>query len=263
MIQPQSPAFEYGVQTVVFGDASFEAVCEDLETAATDAGVDLSTLELWSAHRPPTDDPDERAAIRRALEAAGVDVRGYGVVDLEDTGEAREYVAFADRLGADYVTVNYPPDRDDVTEELLDLAEEFEIDVAIHNYSSVHHDDLSTVFSSIDDVRAVLEAYDHPRLGVCVDTGHFLVASVDPADVIPTVGDRIVAVHLKDTSDAELEDVPGAGVLDLERIVSLLAEHASPDVPLLIEYELPEGRRLEGLREGETNVRDALAAIDD
>ncbi|NGM67850.1 sugar phosphate isomerase/epimerase [Natronolimnobius sp. AArcel1] len=250
--------FDCGVQSVVFGDDSLESVLGSLETADTD----LETLELWSTHLPPTDDPDERLEVQHLLEEAAVDICGYGVVDLETPEDAREYIAFADWLDADYVTVNYPPDRDEITEELLALAETFEIDVAIHNYSSVHHDDLSTVFSSINDVREVLEAYDHPRLGVCIDTGHFLVESVDPADVIPAVGDRIVATHLKDTSEAELEDVPGSGVLDLERIVFLLGDHADPDTPLIIEYELPEDRRLEALQAGERNVREALETAD-
>jgi len=71
------------------------------------------------------------------------------------------------------------------------------------------------VFSSIADVRDVLDRYDHPRLGVCMDTGHFLVEDVAPDDVIAEVGDRINSVHLKDTSEAEVEDLPGAGQLDL------------------------------------------------
>ncbi|RKD98148.1 sugar phosphate isomerase/epimerase family protein [Halopiger aswanensis] len=255
-----SQPFDPGVQSVVFGDDSIEIALERLASSP----ADLSTLELWTDHRPPTDDADDLATLRRNLEVAGVDVRGYGVVDLDDTGEAREYVAFAARLGADYVTVNYPPGRDDITEELLALADEFELDVAIHNYSEIHHDDLSQVFSSIDDVREVLERYDDPRLGVCVDTGHFLAASVDPAAVIPAFGDRIVAVHLKDTSDAELEDLPGAGVLELERIVGLLAEHVDRErpLPLLIEYELPAERAVGALADAERNVRDALAALE-
>ncbi|AEH36883.1 sugar phosphate isomerase/epimerase family protein [Halopiger xanaduensis] len=253
-------AFDPGVQSVVFGDDSVETALERLAASPTE----LATLELWAEHRPPTDDAADRAALQRGLAGAGVDVRGYGVVDLADTGEAREYVAFASRLGADYVTVNYPPDRDDITEELLALAAAFEIDVAIHNYSSVHHDDLSQVFSSIDDVRAVLERHDDPRLGVCVDTGHFLVASVDPAAVVREFGDRIVAVHLKDTSDAEVEDLPGAGALELERVVGLLDEHVDREVPLplIIEYELPAERAVDALAEAERNVRDSLAALE-
>ncbi|MFC7196039.1 sugar phosphate isomerase/epimerase family protein [Halosimplex aquaticum] len=173
-------------------------------------------------------------------------------------GQAREHFRFADRLGAEYVTVNYPPAADAITEELVDLADEFGLDVGIHNYSSVHHDDLSRVFSTIDDARSVLDRYDHDRLGLCVDTGHFLVEDVTPADVVRDLGDRINSCHLKDTSEAEIEDVPGAGQLDVASFVGLLDDHAHLDAPLVVEYELPQDRAPDALREAVDSVRTAL-----
>ncbi|WP_226022805.1 sugar phosphate isomerase/epimerase family protein [Halomicrobium salinisoli] len=247
-------AFDVGVQSVVYAESSLYELLDELD----ETGIDQ--LELWGRHLDPDDEAETVAVAEDVLADAGVSVCGHGVVDLDDTGQAREHVAFADRIGADYVTVNYPPARDDVTEELIDLAEEFGIDVGIHNYSSVHHDDLSQVFSSIDDARAVLEAYDHPRLGLCLDTGHFLVEDVDPAEAVRELGDRINSVHLKDTSEAEAEDVPGAGRLDLPVLVDLLDEHTELDAPLVIEYELPAERATEALIEAERNVR---AALDD
>lgn len=243
--------YAVGVQTVVFQHRTLEELLSDLAETGIDA------VDLWEGHLSADDDEETVAAAERALSAAGVSVCGYGVVDIEDPEQVRGYVAFADRLGASYLAVNYPPDRDDVTEALVEAAAEFDVDVAIHNYSSVHHDDLSAVFSSIDDVHTVLERYDEPRLGVCVDTGHFLVEDVDPEDVIRELGDRIVAVHLKDTTEAEIEDLPGAGRLDLPTLVALLDEHADLTAPLVIEYELPEDRAVAALQEAEANVRAA------
>lgn len=241
---------EIGVQSVVFAERSLE----DLLAAVDRVGVER--LELWGRHLS-ADDGDERIAEGlAAIAAAETTVRGHGVVNLEGSREVREHVAFADRLGADYLTVNYPPDRDDVTEELIARGEEYGIDIGIHNYSTVHHDDLSSVFSSIGDVRRVLADHDHPRLGVCLDTGHFLVMDENPGEAIPEFGERIVATHLKDTSEAELENVPGSGRLDLPSVLGLLADHA-PDVPLVIEYELPDDRAEEALAEAVENVREA------
>jgi len=249
--------YNVGVQSVVFQDYSLADLLDELGETG------IRHLELWDHHLSADDDEETISDAAAAIADAGIDVCGYGVVDLADVGQARPHVAFADRLGADYVTVNYPPDRDHVTEELIDLAEEYEIDVGIHNYSSVHHDDLSQVFSSIADVRDVLDRYDHPRLGVCMDTGHFLVEDLAPDDVIAEVGDRINSVHLKDTSEAEVEDLPGAGQLDLPSIVGLLDDHADVDAPLVIEYELPEGRVIEALEAAEANVRKAIASDDE
>ena len=245
--------YAVGVQSVVFQHYSLVDLLDELD----DTGIDH--LELWGHHLDANDDEKTTADAEDAIADAGVNVCGHGVVDLNDAGEAREHFAFADRLGAAYVTVNYPPDRDDVTEELIELAEEFDLDVGIHNYSSVHHDDLSQVFSSIADVRDVLDRYDHPRLGLCMDTGHFLVEDVAPDDVIRDLGDRINSVHLKDTSEAEEEDLPGAGQLDLPHLVGLLDDHADVDAPLVIEYELPEHRATDALKEAEANVRGAIA----
>jgi sugar phosphate isomerase/epimerase len=241
-----------GVQSVVFGHLELADLLGEVETAG------LDRVELWGRHLDAEDDEATVAAAERALADHGISVCGHGVLDLESTGEAEPSFALADRLGADYVTVNYPPDADAITEELIELGESFDLDVGIHNYSSVHHDDLSTVFSSIGDVRSVLARHDHPRLGICVDTGHFLVEDVDPAEVIRAVDDRINAVHLKDTSDAEIEDVPGAGRLDLPTVLGLLDEHADLDAPLVIEYELPEERATAALGEAVENVRAAM-----
>jgi len=246
--------YTVGVQSVVYAERSLDELLDELD----ETGID--DLELWGHHLDHADDEATIEAAQAALADHGVSICGHGVVDLEATGEARPHFALADRLGADYVTVNYPPDRDDITEELIGLAEEYAMDVGIHNYSSVHHDDLSTVFSSIDDVRAVLNRFEHPRLGTCMDTGHFLVEAVDPADVIRELGDRINIVHLKDTSDAEEEDLPGAGRLDLPYLLNLLDEHADVSAPLVIEYELPDERATAALQAAEANIRNALSA---
>jgi sugar phosphate isomerase/epimerase len=247
--------FAVGVQSVVFRDFSLADLLDELAT------TDVTHLELWGHHLSPDHDDATVAAGLDALDEAGVSVCGYGVVDLDGPAAARDHVAFADRLGADYVTVNYPPTADAITEELTDLAVEFGVDVAIHNYSSVHHDDLSDVFSTMADVREVLARHDDPRLGLCVDTGHFLVEAVTPEDVVREFGDRIVAAHLKDTSDAEIEDVPGAGQLDLATVLGLLDDHADPETPPVIEYELPQERATDALREAVQNVRVARRSV--
>jgi len=95
-----------------------------------------------------------------------------------------------------------------------------------------------------------------------MDTGHFLVEDVAPDDVIAEVGDRINSVHLKDTSEAEVEDLPGPGARP-PSIVGLLDDHADVDAPLVIEYELPEGRVIEALEAAEANVRKAIASDDE
>ena len=241
-----------GVQSVVYAESSLPALLDELQ------GIPIDHVELWGGHLGPADGENALTAAEGVVSDAGISIVGYGVVDLVESGQARAAASVAARLGADYMTVNYPPDRDDITESLLAVADEFDLDVAIHNYSSVHHDDLSTVFSSIDDVASVLDRYDDPRLGACVDTGHFLVMDESPETALDRLAGRIHAVHLKDTSDAELEALPGAGVLDLDAVIGLLANRDMLDVPLIIEYELPSERTSAALSNAVENVRGAL-----
>ncbi|GAB3034270.1 sugar phosphate isomerase/epimerase family protein [Natronobiforma cellulositropha] len=244
--------YDIGVQSVVFQSLSLAELLAELDS------VGVEYLELWDAHLSPDDDEETIQAALAAIEESGVTICGYGVVDLTEPGQAGAYFALADRLGATYLTVNYPPDSDEITEEVIDHAEAFDIDVAIHNYSTVHHDDVSSVFSSIEDVDQVLECHAHPKLGVCIDTGHFLVMDEAPEDVIEALGPSIVAVHLKDTSETELEDLPGAGRLDLPHVLSLLEAYAEVETPLIIEYELPAERATAALEEAVENIRRAV-----
>lgn len=239
--------YEVGASSIVYADRSLEAAAAEMAAAGVDA-VDLSVPHL----DPSADDAEVEAALD-LLERHGLAVRGYGVVDLAEPEEVEAWIALAARIGADYVAVNYPPARNDITRALAAAAEEYGIDVGIHNYSTVHHEDLSAVFSSAEDLRRALSVADSDRIGVCVDTGHFLVLEEDPAAVLEELGDRVVGVHLKDTSDAEAEDAPGRGELDLEGFLALVTEHTDTDV-LVVEFELEENRT-ESLREAAERVR--------
>jgi sugar phosphate isomerase/epimerase len=241
-----------GVQTAVFAGRSLNEILDAAEAA------DIRHLELCDDHLSLADDPDTLASKKQRLHSADLTVCGFGVVDLTTSEDARDAVGFAADLGVDYLTVNYPPARDDITEALVEHAERFGVDVAVHNYSTVHHDDLSAVFSSIADVEDVLDRYSSSRFGVCVDTGHFLVMDNRPEDVLPALGDRVHAIHLKDTSNAAIEDVPGAGALDLSRVVDLLDAHVTADAPLIIEYELPHSRAPNALQQAKTDIEEAL-----
>lgn len=241
---------DIGVQSVVFADHSFEELVAELETTP------LDKLELWDAHLAADVDDATLDAANETLADAGIDVVGYGVIDVESPADVDPAAATADALGADYLTVNFDPGASEVATALVEAADRHALDVAIHNYSTVHHD-TADVFSSIEEVRAFLDEHQHPRLGACVDSGHFLVMDEDPAEAITALGDRVVAVHLKDTSDAAEEDVPGRGVLDLETLVDLLDAETDLSNPLIIEYELPP----ESAREGLLDAYDRLSAI--
>jgi hypothetical protein len=91
MTAPTARGHPVGVRSVVFADRDLDALVDELET------TDVRHLELWGEHLSPADDEATVAAAVDRLDAAGIGVCGYGVVDLNRPGEAREHVAFADR----------------------------------------------------------------------------------------------------------------------------------------------------------------------
>lgn len=245
-----------GVQSVVFADRELSTLLDEV------VEVDVDALELWGEHLSPEDHAATVAASAAALTATQIDVDGYGVVDIDDPDDVGEHLAFADRIGADYVAVSYPPMDDAITEELLVQADFHEVDVALHNTSGIHHDDTADVFSDLAEVEDVLQRNEHDRLGACLDTGHFLAEDVDPADAVAAFGDRIRAVHLKDRSEDAVEDRPGAGELDVRGLVELLDEHGAADVPLVIEYELTPERAFPALQKAALELRRILEDVD-
>lgn len=109
-----------------------------------------------------------------------------------------------------------PGELDDATWDRLahNLAEIAEI-VAAHGLELVLHPHAGTVIERGPAIERLLEASDVP---VCLDTGHLVIAGVDPADFLTRHGERVAHVHLKDV-DHGLSARFRAGELSLVRAV--------------------------------------------
>ena len=193
--------YDLGVQSFTYREFDVSGMCRAL------SGTGVSAVELCHEHVTPASDPDAVDGVREALASAGLDVCGYGVVDFE------------------------AGDEDEVRETLLSSAAEFGLDLTIHNHGP------GATYATVDEVASVLDAADDDRLGACVDTGHYFRSGETPADVIPRLGDRVLALHLKDFVDEETEAVPGNGQLDVAELLALLNEETSLSEPLVVEYE--------------------------
>ena len=74
-----------------------------------------------------------------------------------------------------------------------------------------------------EDFERVLAAIDDPRVGICVDTGHFHSAGVDTVALIHDFGPRIHSVHLKDHVGTVSVGI-GRGEIDLAAEIGALRE---------------------------------------
>ncbi|MFG0335505.1 MAG: sugar phosphate isomerase/epimerase family protein [Maioricimonas sp. JB049] len=125
------------------------------------------------------------------LEEAGVSLIAYGVLGFnENETKAREAFDFAQAMKLKSISAN--PQKNAATFDLLDkLVEEYGIPIAIHNHGPGH------TYDKVDDVLAMVKDR-HPKIGACVDTGHYIRSDEDPVEVLEKLGDRVFGVHLKD-----------------------------------------------------------------
>lgn len=221
----QSTTREIGVQSFTYREFDVSGFCAEL------ADTPVTAVELCDVHVSPDSGDEHVDSVLGSLGDADLDVCGYGVVDFDAPGAVEETLAFVERLGGDYLSVEFPPDDDAVIDALCDGAPEYDLDLAIHNHGP------DATYSTVEEVAAVLDDHPHERLGACVDTGHYLRSGQRPDEVIPELGDRVYALHLKDFLDEDTEAIPGDGELDVPELLSLLREHTSFDRPLVIEYE--------------------------
>ena len=98
------------------------------------------------------------------------------------------------------------------------------IRVAVH-----HHDD--ELRTQVDGRPALLELADRlgREVGVQVDVNWAALADLDPVDLVKTLGDRVVAAHLKDGPGTGANDEQvalGRGRLDLDGFLTVLPTDA-------------------------------------
>jgi sugar phosphate isomerase/epimerase len=235
--------------------------------------------ESFPKHIPLSTVPEIIRDEQALLEEFGVTLMAYGVVgfDANET-KAREIFDFAKAIGLTSISAN--PEKDAPTFDLLDqLVEEYDIPIAIHNHGP------GALYDKVDDVLTMVKDR-HPKVGACVDTGHYLRSDENPVEVIEKLGDRVFGVHLKDVRtirDAEeknriARELPAHRVEQLNRegkIFTILGE-GELDVPgcltalrklkyqncLSLEYEESEQNPLSDIELCLKAVRDAVAKLD-
>ena len=164
------------------------------------------------------------------IEAAGVTLAGYGVIPLgRDADADRRAFEFAKSLGLEYVSADPDPKGFDAIDKLV---EEFGVAVGIHNHGPGHHyAKISTITEAIKD--------HNPKIGCCIDTGHFLRSREDPVDAAVAFAGRTYGVHLKDVKDAQTFTILGKGDLRTVDFLKVLAANKYKYC-LAIEYEESE-----------------------
>ena len=151
-------------------------------------------LKYWESfrnHIPMDTAPEKIEAAKAMLKEHGITLLAFGVEGFNDNeGAARKAFDFAKAMGV--MSISADPQKNKATFDLLDkLVAEYDIAIAIHNHGP------KASYDKVTDVQTWVKDR-HPKIGACVDTGHYLRSDEDPVEVIEKLGKRVFGVHLKD-----------------------------------------------------------------
>ncbi len=159
-------------------------------------------LKYWESfrnHIAMDTAPEKIEAAKAMLKEHGLTLLAFGVEGFNDNeGAARKAFDFAKAMGV--MSISADPQKNKATFDLLDkLVAEYDIAIAIHNHGP------KASYDKVTDVQTWVKDR-HPKIGACVDTGHYLRSDEDAVEVIEKLGKRVFGVHLKD-----VKNLPGGG----------------------------------------------------
>ncbi len=187
---------------------------------------------IWSVEA--VDAFDAQAVKARVAEAGmtcfGLYPPGWGGADEEDVRKRSRAIAkcveLAEKLGCYHVSTSGASKRGEegglqrvisCVEQVLALVPpDSEIKMGLEPH-------YGNIMQEREDFEIILAAIDDPRVGICVDTGHFHSAGLDTVKLIRDFGPRIHSVHLKDHIGTASVGI-GRGEIDLPSEIAALRE---------------------------------------
>jgi len=244
--------FRMGVQTWCFRDSkSIDTVIDYLHS------LGLAHVEIAPSVHLPVETPlEEVKAVREKFAAEGITVDSFGVVQIaNDEQSCRRIFDYGKTLGV--LNISVMPQYDALP--LLDrLCAEYGIPAAIHN-----HGPEDKLYAKPEMFREHLAGVSN-RVGLCVDTGHYLRSGVDPLKVIDEFPERIISIHLKemvlDENGRWVDLIVGRGELDLQALVKKLKKIGFKG-SFSLEYESEPGNPVPPLSECLAELRKACASV--
>ena len=246
---PYKP-FKMGIQSYSLRGLKRDGRSDLKKALAATKALGLHYWESYIAH-VPIDNPRALEDAKRELADAGVTLAGYGVVPLRgDAAANRRLFEFARALGLEYLSADPDPKAFDAIDKLV---EEFGVAVGIHNHGPGHH------YAKIESISKAIKDH-HPKIGCCIDTGHFLRSRQDPVDAAQAFAGRTYGVHLKDVKDAKTFTVLGKGDLRTVDFLKVLAANKYKYC-LAIEYEESEDNPVADIKACLAEAARAIAQV--
>ena len=249
--EPKGPyaPFRMGLQGYTFREFDFEKTVETLYE------LHIQYMEIWEGHFPLDSGEFDFKKRLKSMRHNMVRKIAYGVVSLgKSAGEDRDIFEFAKKLRLYALTANPEPA---CLPSLDKLIEEYHIAVGIHNHGPEDRN-----YGRLEPLKKALDGR-HKNLGLCIDTGHFLRAGVNPVEVAREFKGRIFSVHLKDVKTEGGKSrytILGQGDLDLVGFLKALKEGGFKG-PLALEYEEEPENPIESVKKCLQAVQEAVKKI--
>ena len=213
-------------------------------------------VNFKSVHVPYDKSPDELAALRKSIEAAGFTIVGGGTItfDKDTDADVEKYFAYAKAAGMPTIVCTGDPS---VLPRVEKFAKQYDIKIAIHNHGTEDHH-----FPSPYDVLKYVKGMD-PRMGLCIDVGHTVRTGTDVVQAVLDAGPRLHDMHMKDLADMSSRDsqvAGGDGMLPIPGIFRALQTINYPGY-VNLEYEINPKDPLPGMQVSFAYMRGVLAGM--
>jgi sugar phosphate isomerase/epimerase len=206
-------------------------------TLANAPGLGYKFMEIhgpmvWSVDAVNAFDLEQ---MKRDVAASGMVCRGlyppgWGGVDAADVTARAQAIAkcveYTAALGGTHISTSgaEPHGTPGALERVIDCAAQvLDLVPADSPIALTLEPHFGNVLQEWEDFAEVMKALPDPRLGICVDTGHFHSAGVDTISFIRQFAERIYAVHLKDHIGRVSVGI-GRGEIDLRAEVEVLQD---------------------------------------
>jgi sugar phosphate isomerase/epimerase len=217
--------------------------------------AEVRYLNLKHVHLPLAATPEQIAAARAKIEAAGVTITGGGVIGMRNNeDEVRRTFEYARLARLPLLIGGLTCDAVDLVEAMV---KEYGIPVAIHNNGPEDHN-----FQTPYDVLVAIRRRDR-RLGICMDVGHAFRAGTDPVKAAIDLGERLFDVHVKDLKDRHDKGSQvevGLGLVDVAGLIKALARRRFQG-HVALEYEINVENPTAGIRESLAYLRGAASTL--
>jgi len=217
-------------------------------------GLDVRYLSINPVHLPLNSTKEQIVEARGKIADAGLTLLEAGVISMgKDIQKTRQAFEYAKALELKTIVCNPSLDSFDTLDKLL---KDYDVRLAVHNHGP------EGIYKAPDDVLPVIKNHD-PRIGACVDIGHYERAGVKAGDALRALKGRIFDVHFKDVDKREAKGKPvvaGTGVIDFEDVFKFLLGISYPDA-VMLEYEADADNPMPGMKKSFEFAQSLLAKL--